>query len=290
LNRIILIITVFLLVLQSCKKEEFRQVNISGNQAPPDSTISSLTKENYVNKVYISLLGRKPTSAEASSGLAILNKNSLSTANRNELVDEVIAKPGYNQRLYEIASLDLLESNDTAIITERIYVYLFLLTDSTYASIWDLLNFEISRLQPLKTIPADLNSGTLDVIGMHRRLVNNTFYDEINMGTENFVVSMFQHFMDRYPTSAELEEGTKIVDGLTGVLFFQTGNSKDNFMDIMFDTDNYFESQVRELYLRYLFREPTSKEMTDLAISYKSDKNYKSLQKTILSLDEYVGL
>ena len=61
-------------------------------------------------------------------------------------------------------------------------------------------------------------------------------------------------------------------------------------MNIIFNTDNYFESQVRELYIRYLFRQPTSIEMTTYATDYKTDLDYKKLQKSILSLDEYVGI
>lgn len=61
-------------------------------------------------------------------------------------------------------------------------------------------------------------------------------------------------------------------------------------MDIILNTGNYFESQVRELYLRYLFRQPSSEEMVQLGASYKANLDYKALQKSILSSDEYVGI
>ena len=32
------------------------------------------------------------------------------------------------------------------------------------------------------------------------------------MGTENFVVAMFQHFLLRYPTDSELESAKDMVD------------------------------------------------------------------------------
>jgi hypothetical protein len=272
-----------------CKKDD-ELVVVPGNQAPPDYTISSIVKENYVNKVYISVLGRKPETIELSSGLSIINQNNLSELDRAAFLDEVFAKPTYNQRLYEMASIKLLTSFDTSAITERIAVFQFLLTDSTYASVFDVINMEIARLQLVKNIPIDLNNGTLTPIGMHRRLIDNNFYDDINMGTENFVVSSFQHFMDRYPTENELEQSSNMVDGLSAVIFFSQGNTKSQYMDIIFNTDNYFESEVRELYVRYLFREPTSAEMTEYATEYKTDLNYKKLQKTILSLNEYVGI
>ncbi|MBN4061800.1 MAG: hypothetical protein COA57_10835 [Flavobacteriales bacterium] len=278
------------LILFSCKKTEYEEVIITGNQAPPDSTISTLTKETYANKVYISLLGREPTDSERSSGLAILDKNELSQTNREEFISEVMAKSGYHWRVFELASLQLLEGNDTNEITEMIYIFEFLLTDSSYADAWPYINYELVRLYTLQGTLDDYKAGTIGIIEIHRRLIDNYFYDQINMGTENFVVSSFQHFLDRYPTAAELDQGTSMVDGIMAVLFSKTGNSKDDYMDVLFDVDNYFESQVRELYLRYLFREPTSAEMTEHAASYKSGKDYKALQKAILSLDEYVGV
>jgi len=289
IKNILCFIVFFILFISACKKED-ELVVVPDNQAPPDYTISTIIKENYVNKVYISVLGRKPDVNELNSGLSHINQHNLSDADRVVFLDEVFAKPTYNQRLYEIASVKLLTSFDTSAITQMIAVFQFLLTDSTYVSVFDQLNFEIARLQQLKNIPNDLDNGTLTTIGMHKRLIDNYFYDQINMGTENFVVSSFQHFMDRYPTDNELEQSSAMVNGLSGVVFLIQGNTKEQYMNIIFNTDNYFESQVRELYVRYLFRQPTSIEMTSYATDYKTDLDYKKLQKSILSLDEYVGI
>lgn len=277
------------ILIVGCKKDEAIVV-VSGNTAPPDHTIPSIVKENYINKVYISVLGRKPETAEIASGLSLIDQHNLSAADRNEFLDEVFSKSGYNQRIYEIASIKILNSFDTIAVNDQINLYKLLLTQPQYAPFYDLINMELDRLYDLKAIPTDLNNNALTPIGMHRRLMNNYFYDQINMGTENFVVSSFQNFMDRYPTNNELAEGKKMVDGLSAILFFTTGTTKDNYMDIILDTDNYFESQVRELFVRYLFRQPTSVEMTDYASDYKTDRDYKKLQKAILSLDEYVGI
>lgn len=288
-KKYILIIAVLSIALISCKKEA-ELVVIPNNQAPPDNTISSVVKESYVNKVYISVLGREPDATELSSGLNHINLHNLSDADREAFLTEVFAKPEYKEKLYETASIKLLNTFDTSAITEQIMLYQFLLTDSTYAPLFDIINTEMARLIELKAVPAQLANGTLNTIGMHRRLINNYFYDEINMGTENFVVSTFQHFMDRYPTGSELEQGKNMVNGLNAIVFLIQGNTKDNYMDIILNTTNYFESQVRELYLRYLFREPTSEEMVQFSAEYKASLDYIELQKSILSSDEYVGI
>ncbi len=277
----------------SCKKEkelENIEVVTPNNVAPPDNTIPNVIKENYVNKAYISALGRKPTSPELSEGKTILDKNNLSVGNRNEMLEIILSKSGYNQRLYDISLVDLLNNLDTAQITQFIFVFETILTDTAYSSAWPQIQNEKSRLELLKAASGDLESGTLDIIGLHRRCVYNYFYDQINMGTENFVVSMFQHFLFRYPTDEELTQGKLMVDGFEGILFFKSGKSKDDFLNIFFASDNYFEGQVRDLFLKYLFREPDSGEMAAKTTSFKNTLNYKELQKEILAMDEYVGL
>lgn len=279
----------FLLILtSSCHKG--KEVLIGGNTAPPDGTIPNVVKENYVNKSYISVLGRKPTSSELSSGIAILNQHNLSKADRNQLLDAVFMKPGYNQRLYDISVATLLNNLDTALITQDIYIFALLLTDPAYSSQWPQIQIEKTKLEDLKKSVTDLNSGAISVIGLHKRCANNYFYDQINMGTENFVVSMFQNFLYRYPTDDELAQSKQIVDGFEGVVFLHTGHVKDDFLTIFFGCNNYFEGQVRDLYLKYLFREPTSVEMSDKATIYKNSLDYKALQKAILSTDEYAGI
>jgi len=279
----------FLFVLvSSCKKD--KKVIIDGNTPPPDGTISNVVKENYVNKSYISVLGRKPTAAELSDGMVVLNQHNLSVTDRNQLLDNIFTKPGYNQRLYDISIATLLNNLDTAQVTTFIYIFELLLTDPQYTSQWPVIKIEKTKLEDLKKSVADLNKGTLSIIGLHKRCINNYFYDQINMGTENFVVSAFQHFLYRYPTDEELAQSKQIVDGFEGVVFFQAGHTKDDFLTIFFGCNNYFEGQVRDLYLRYLFREPTSVEMSDKAGIYKKSLDYKALQKAILSTNEYAGV
>ncbi len=110
------------------------------------------------------------------------------------------------------------------------------------------------------------------------------------MGSLNFVVSLYQNFLRRYPTENELNNGIVMVDGDFAIVFQQSGNSKSDFINIFFASNDYFEGQVRDLYLRYLFREPTSSESATLTIQYKNSKDYKALQRTILATNEFIGI
>ena len=282
---ILLLLGVFAI---SCKKD--REVIVDNNSAPPDGTIPNVVKENYVNKSYISILGRKPTNVELSAGITKLNQNNVSIANRNQMLDEILSKPGYNQRLYNLSTSYLLNNLDTALITQYIYVFNGLLLDPQYASQYALIQAEKTKLELLKASVTDLESNAISIIGLQKRCINNYFYDQINMGTENFVTSMFQNFLYRYPTKEELTQSKLIVDGFEGVIFLKTGTVKADFINIFFDSNNYFEGQVRDLYSKYVFREPTSAEMSEAAVAYKTSLDFKALQKKILVTNEYVGI
>ena len=121
-------------------------------------------------------------------------------------------------------------------------------------------------------------------------MVNNNFYDEINMGTENFVVSMFQSFMQRYPTLSELESGKLMVNDNNASVFFVPGNGKEDFINIFIESDEYFTGQTNILFNRYLFRTPTSEESINFSLDYINTQDYQLLQSRILSTNEFIGL
>ena len=281
-------LVLILAILSSCTKHE--EVLIPGNVPPPDSTLSSIVIETYVNKAYISVLGRKPSDSEKAEGVTLLESSALSQASRESFIQTVLDKPEYYENLYKNYYTYLLVNFDTAQITQYIMLYQYFLTQPQYSQYIDRLNYEIARLETLRGVYPNLVAGNITVAQMHRIMIDNSFYDELNMGTENFVISSFEHFFSRYPTDAELAEANNIVDGLSGVLFFQIGTSKDDFLDILFGSEDYYGGQVKIVYNAYLFRQPTSEESALYSTYYKNTDDYKGLLKKVLTTDEYVGI
>jgi hypothetical protein len=267
----------------SCNKTE--DIIIPDNVPPDDETVDSSVTQVYVNKAYINILGREPLAVEKSTGIATLKNGNFSLASRKTFVQSVLAKPEYNRSMYNTARVEFLQSTDSAEVAGQIYLFQVLLTQPQYAPLYDLINAEVVRLQAYQNTVNDMNAGTLDFKGMLKRCVNNYFYDQINMGTENFVVSTFQSFFFRYPTTAELTSGKAMVDGVSTTLFLEIGKSKADYVNIFFDTDDYYEGQVRYMFKKYLFREPSSAEINLYAGVYKSNGSYKALQEEFFSLD-----
>ncbi|MEL7530994.1 MAG: hypothetical protein AAFN10_06790 [Bacteroidota bacterium] len=285
-NGIIWLVLCFLI---ACTPEG-ELVIVPDNTAPPDLSVPEVLQENYVNKLYITLLGRKPTDIELFAAKTKLAQGAVSEAARQEVIEQIVSQEEYLQRTYELAKAEILLNLDTFEITQNIYFYTALLDSPAYEPFYGLIEFEISRMQDLKDVPSALLNASLTRIEMQRRMVNNLFYDQINMGSQNFVLAMFEYFLGRYPTEAELANSTAMVDGGTVIVFGKEGYDKQDFLDLFFDSDDYYEGQVINIYQDFLFREPNSQEMSQETVAYRQDQNYENLLKRILSTDEYLGL
>lgn len=284
-------ITIFVVLcctFAACEKDSI--VYIDGNVAPPDSTVESVTLTNYLNKVYISLLGRKASDQEFDEGLSLLQASNANYSSRSSLVETVMSKEEYFHNEYETIRADVLNNADTADFT----TFKTIFTDSKKTTndqiLIDWYDFAIHRLSLLQDVIPDLESGSIDFTEVQKRCVYNNFYDDINMGTENFVVSIYQNFVFRYPTVSELENAKKMVDGGESIVFFTAGKSKEDFLDIFFSSNEYYEGQVRTNYKRFMYREPTSEELILATKSYKVNNDFKLMQKAIFVTDEYFGL
>ena len=278
-----------MLILSSCKKEDEVEL-IPNNIAPPDETIEQVTLSNYVNKLYIGILGRKATDSENTAGLKIITDGNASIASRTELVNLVLANSEYYTNEFYKMRADYLDGADSADMQQVVETFTFALTTTTNELYKEFFQTAIDGIEPLMSLEDDLKNGQKNTIEAHKIIVNNYIYDELNMGSENFIVSLFQNFLLRYPTTSELESGKNIVDGASDIIFLTTANSKSELIDIFFNSTSYFEGQVRINFLRFLYREPTASEVSTLTSLYISNKDYKALQTYILTTDEYLGI
>ena len=285
MNKLLFLFSVF--IISSCSKME--DVIVGDNTFPPDNTIENTIIETYINKLYISTIGREPIEPEFIADFSILREANLSQESREVVINGVLNKNEYYNNLFKLESEHLLLGLDTAEINQNILVINVLLTtandlDSIY---WiDALE----RMLKLQEVLPGLGDGTISNMEMHKRMVNNNMYDDINMGTENFVISMFQSFMKRYPTLSELENGKLMVNGNNASVFFIPGNGKEDFINIFIESDEYYTGQTNILFNRYLFRDPTSEESVSYSLDYINSQEYKLLQRRILSTNEFIGL
>ncbi|MBK7887362.1 MAG: hypothetical protein IPJ86_08670 [Bacteroidetes bacterium] len=290
MNRILIVVVIILMVLTqfSCKKSELE--TIRGNTAPPDTSIEIDVYEDYVNRTYILVLGREPDSSEFNDAVTLLTAGLLDSPSRYAFLDEVFSSPDYPWRQFNKNRIELLNNIDTADITIQIFIFNFFLADSTYQALWPGLQIEVDRLEEIQSAAHEYANGVINIRQLQSKMINNYFYDQINMGSDNFVISSFQHFLDRNPTLDEQSNGVSMVNGNNAILFLQAGASRNDYLSILFDSDDYFEGAVIRIYKDYLLRSPSSIEMSVAALKYRNTLDFESVQKDILATDEFAGV
>jgi len=271
--------------LNSCTKEETNL--IQGNQPPADEAITPLSIDNYINRIYISLLGRKASDLEFITAKALFSADPNALASRMALLNQVQAKADYRSNLVYRAKLDLIEGVDSATIIRDYQQVLLLLNDPSKVNLYPVYELEKAKLEALLMMSVDFRSEAIHYMDVHQRCIFNLYYDQINMGTENFVVSMFQHFLDRYPSGQELTNGKTMVDGGNSSLFLQTGAGKSDFIAIFFLSSAYAEGVIHSAARQYLFRKATQDEVLLLAPDYLTTYDISKVHAYFLSSDEY---
>lgn len=285
MNRITLFYLALIFSLISCTKEENNV--ILGNEAPKDEAITPLSIDNYINRVYISLLGRKASDAEFSAAKALFATKPGDRAHRDDLLASVQSNTDYRSNLVYRAKLDLIEGVDSLIIVRDYAQVLLILKDPSKANLHPTYQIIKEKLEALLNLGNDYRAGNIHYMEVQQRCINNSYYDQINMGTENFVVSLFQHFLDRYPSGQELSASKLMVDGSNSSIFLQTGAGKQDFISIFFNASSYAEGQVHAVARQFLFRKATQDEVLLLAPAYLKDFDIAKLHAYFLTSNEY---
>ncbi len=278
----------FILGLAACTKTETNVV--PNNAPPPDRTIDSATIVIYLNKTYINMLGRKPVGTEHNDGMTMLRAHNFSVDDRKNFVQTLFSKPEYNRTLFINADNQYLNNTDSQQVASQIQLFNYYISLPQYSVYADQFSFEVRRLDTLQNALLWLNSGQMDYRGMLRCIADNYMYDMIHMGSQNFVTSTYQNFLLRYPTVSELTNSVYMVNGQTGHVFLTVGQSKQDYINAFFNSDDYIQGQVQLIFQNYLFRKPSSAEFGFYGNIYKSTNDYKQLQLAIFSCDEYAGL
>ena len=301
MHRIIYFSFIFLLlsaiVLPSCKKDPLlidfhTDTTLTGNNPPPYHGISDLQVKLYINKMYVDLIGREPDSAEIENQFAYLKTNDLSVTSRNTIAAQLISDNDFYNRLFDLTSADMTNGIDTVDINDEInQYYYFIYYDSINGYTQNLPYYysELIRFDALNTATEELKSNTITLREYYRRFLDNYFYDQVNMGTENFVKGSFDDLFLRTPTTDELLTASDMVNGAPSTLFDMSGSAKTDFENIVVTTPEFTEGFIRKCYEQYLLRFPNSSEMGLATQSLETNFDWRTFIRDLVCTDEYAG-
>jgi len=301
-NRIMTMIwgIIFSSIIFSCTESE--NIDINNNKLPKYKSISTLRIENYVQRMFIDLLGRESTNQERDSFTAQLKRSDLHDSCRTRLVRTLLYDTTYHvgdssyrhafaQRIYDISKARFLEGAsdpsiaqfvgnlDFAIAVARLEgdstrVYLYYDYRKKY---FDVLN---SRILFRKNL--------IDYRQMTASMINNSIYDGINMNSFNFVNAAFDNVLSRKPTGDEFSRSFDIIDkNLSRSLFGRWATNKNEFCQVLTESDAFHEGQIRWFYYVMVQREPTTAEVSKLFFPFIKNHRIEEILETILITDEY---
>src|SRR5436190_3387578 len=180
--RVSLLLIAGLLLFFSCEKDT---EIVTGNYPPPDNTVTDASYRQYINRCYIQVHGAEPDSSALNSSLALLKSADFSVASREIFLDTLFSKVAYKWQVFNTCRLDYLNNTDTTEMRNQLMLFTFLANDSSYIALWPILQYEIGRLQLLIDAGPAYAAGMITIRELHKRFIDNWFYDQINMGSAN---------------------------------------------------------------------------------------------------------
>lgn len=274
-----------IIFLSSCESTQVVPVD----QFPIDSTVTEVELENYINRAYIAVLNRKPTLTEQSSVFNQLNIDPYHRGIRTTFIESLQADPRARWTAWQFLSNRLVDGVDTVRLNEEIDAYSYYITNSGTdgeREYWQgLLDRSLAHFQAYEGWLAADTSYTQ----VMRRMFRLPAYDEINMGTENFVVSVYQHAFHRYPTDAELASGISMSDYNWSTLYSSNGNSREDFLAIITAQNEFRQGMIITLFEQYLSRTPDTREIVFYLNLLNGGWEFTDLQLHLLTSTEYVN-
>ncbi|MBL7984781.1 MAG: hypothetical protein JNM91_07270 [Flavobacteriales bacterium] len=290
------------LCVAGCKKE----VEVVPDNQPPDySGVATVITSNYVNRLFIDLLGREPLDAEMAAEVAVLEASGLSADARAALVNKLMTSTAFLEddssysNKYYIRQIELYRARCLEGVSDEFIEGAIgtaqqnALADSLAGNIAgaNASNLELQRLLDLKSARWEYRDGTIGIQEVMRRMVFNSIYDQINMNSFNFINATFDNLLLRFPTEAEFDQAYSMVDGNTAaVLFGQSGQNKSDYAHIVTHTAEFDEGMIRWCYRTFLGREPSTSEVYVSLAEFRVDHDLQRVQRRILTTDEYANI
>ncbi len=303
-NRIVKYLLLFIgipLLFVGCKKED---VVFEDNDAPPYAGVSTIVLSNYVNRLFIDLIGREPLDLEMTAEIAALRADSLSLESRGVLVDKLMNgdafiegdstyRRAYSVKLYENLKARFIEGASDALLLEEYDLWRGnAILDSLNGNMtgYALKMQEANRLQDVLDSRVEWQGDEIEIDEMVRRMMFNSVYDNINMNAFNFVNASFDDLFFRFPTQPEFESAYTIIEfNQPAVIFNTVAQNKLEYLNALTATGEFHEGMVVWVYRSLLSREPNTVEVYTNATDFSTTQNISAIQRAVLISDEYAG-
>jgi hypothetical protein len=288
-------------LLFNCKKKEREIIVVD---APNYNEVPLVKVENYVNKLFIDLIGREPLDVEMDAEVGVLQTERLSIASRVSLINKLMFnttyregdssyKHAYFRVQYELAKLRTIEAASNADINGKIGIIAFdQLQDSLVGDTigYQRNQYSIDKLQAIIDSEIGYRNNSVEIAQVYSAMVYNSIYDQINMNNFNFIEATFDDLLNRYPTQNEFNNSFDMIEyGNSNQLFNLSGQNKLDYVNILTSQEEFYEGLIWWTYSTFLSREPIAEEINHLMQTFYTDHNLHNVILYILKTDEYAN-
>lgn len=291
-----------ILLVSSCTRERLKIE--PDNDAPWYGDVPSILVENYVNRVFIDLLGREPVDSEMTVHVQYLRSGDLSKARRSDwirmLQTDTLPAAGdssyqsvYYRRFYEMTKVRLLEGVSDSYLHGQIGILqLGIQVDSLNGDSLAVnkKRVEAARYERIMQSEYDYRYGRITLDSVCARMVENPVYDFINMNSFNFINATFDNLYFRFPSQSEFERAYVMVDASQpSSLFGRPGTNKSDYIQIIVAQREFWQGWVIWAYKTLLARDPSTSELYAAQLQLNADQNFHTTLLNILISDEYAN-
>jgi hypothetical protein len=286
----------------ACTRERLKVV--PDNDAPWYGDVPTILVENYVNRVFIDLLGREPVDSEMTVHVQYLRSGDLSQARRMDwirmLQTDTVPAAGdssyqavYYRRFYEMTKVRLLEGVSDAYILGQIGILRFgIQVDSLNGDTMAVnqKREDVARYERIMQSEYDYRYGRVTLDSVCARMVDNPVYDFINMNSFNFINATFDNLYFRFPSQSEFERAYVMVDASQpSTLFGLPGSNKSDYIQILVAQREFWQGWVMWAYKTLLARDPSTSELYAAQRQLSTDRHFHTTLLHILISDEYAN-
>ncbi len=290
-----------ILSFASCKPD---LVIVPDNTAPDYDKVPTIIVKNYINRLFIDLIGREPLDVEMDSLTEYLKSRDLSKKARLEIITSLQTDTtyregdssyfiAYHKHFYDLCKTRMIEGASNSELNRQInLLYFAYLKDSINGNIQGMKDKRIlmERYHDVIRCEVQYRRKEIEVKDIFYRMAYNGIYDQINMNTFNFVNATFDDLFFRYPTRSEFSTAFDIIEYNRSSLFFgRPAQNKADYLDILTDSREFYEGLIIWTYKTLMGRAPDTEESYELMKDFYFDHDLLKVQQFIVSTDEYAN-
>jgi len=287
------VVTIGSLLLTGCQPDP---IHFDDNPIPHYDGVPTVIVDAYLTRVFIDLIGREPLTEELTTERAALREGNLLLDSRLELVDRLMGAdtsylPFYQRKLSNDLSGRFLDGASWESMEGEVE---FLRGLAAQDSLQGNLSGYVYHTDLAERMQAALDGveawGNAEIAWREvcKRYCYNTFYDDLNMNSFNFIHATFDDLFGRNPTEAEFEQAYAAVEySSPAVLMGSSILNKEEFLMALVQDSEFDEGAIRWWGEHLLIRPITTAEVSAWRTLVGPSVNIQALQRILITSDEY---